>query len=271
MPGPDIKDTFIKCFGIVVASFGTAFALTHLLTIRDAKDPTKEEKNVTLKMRLESADKVLNGTFFTVIAGLAMKAAWELRGTVESRWTHINYTSTWCMCLYCARMAFDLVWQPYALKGQPAKLMQMLMHHLISGIAVGTGLSSGNCHFYASWDITCEATTVFLTNVMAVKAFMAPSPLQGKLVALNGVGLWLGFIAFRLCLFPTWLWWMYKDSLAHPEITIMSVSPFFRVFWPSTNVFLFVLSAHWFVPITTGVLKALGVGGGDKKKDKKDK
>ncbi|CAE7586742.1 DIP13 [Symbiodinium sp. KB8] len=71
------------------------------------------------------------------------------------------------------------------------------------------GLGCGRCHFWGCLDGCCELTTIFLNNLYLLNDV----EIDGRrlkeffprwVVAANGVILWVGFIAFRLALFPTW-------------------------------------------------------------------
>jgi heme/copper-type cytochrome/quinol oxidase subunit 3 len=254
----------VSSLGILAGWWG-CYGLSYVLPLRDPQDPSKKLVNLGFKERADVAEKLMNSPFFLMVAALAMKATSELRGTQKSRWHGHSTASIWCLSLYTSRMIWDSIHQRFSMAHEPKKQREMLAHHVLSALATGSGLASMKCHFWGCFDVCCEITTVCLNNVFALK-YLDVGKLQGPLTALNGLGLWLGFLVFRLTLFPTWLLMYFKDVRGSPEQTWRNIHPVFRYLYPSTNVFLLTLSSIWFVPITTGLLKVLG---GKNKKLKK--
>ena len=88
---------------------------------------------------------------------------------------------------------------------------------------------------------------------------MAPKGAYPRCEAAAGLGLWLGFVFFRLILFPAWLYMFIGDMRASPAQTWDLMNHFERYGYIATNFVLLGLSVMWFVPITNGLLKALGL------------
>merc|ERR1711918_64633 len=122
----------------------------------------------------------------------------------------------------------------------------------------------GRMHWYATLDGCCEITTIFLNNLCLFRTLNY----KGLFNSINGISLWATFLIFRLCLFPYWLWQFYADVSEHPDKSVATVSYFELGFSPATTVLLLAMSTMWFMGITKGMLKALGLmssKAGDKK------
>merc|ERR1712078_750644 len=85
---------------------------------------------------------------------------------------------------------------------------------------------------------------------------------------INGVFLWLTFVIFRLVLFSHCLRSLWVDSRDHPAVTVDTITTFEYLLYPTTNVLLLVMSTVWFVGITKGMLKQIGVLKSSKKSAK---
>ena len=166
-------------------------------------------------------------------------------------------------------MISHLPFQWISLQAKPGLRMQMTVHHIISSIAYGGGLLTGRLHFWAVFDGCCEVTTIFLSALFLVKTHFPPGT-HGVVEAVSGLGLWFAFVVFRLALFPAWLYLWYRDVQEHPEFAWDGLLPLERYFYPFVTVTVFVLSCVWMVPITKGILKALGLIGGGKGGPKKN-
>eukprot|EP00439_Symbiodinium_sp_Y106_P027436 s5793_g3.t1 len=124
------------------------------------------------------------------------------------------------------------------------------------------GLGCGRCHFWGCLDGCCELTTIFLNNLYLLNDV----EIDGRrlkeffprwVVAANGIILWLGFIAFRLALFPTWLYMFYKDMEEAPSKSSAVITDLERYLYPAVNLVLMLLSIAWFVPLTRGMVKSV--------------
>ena len=116
--------------------------------------------------------------------------------------------------------------------------LPLLHHHRTPGLIFD------RAHFYAAFDGCCETSTVFLNTLYFLKT-VAPKDTYPKTAAASGLGLWcaprrhgaaacrpprnshltprtrcrLGFVFFRLILFPAWLYMFISDMRNHPEQT----------------------------------------------------
>ena len=116
--------------------------------------------------------------------------------------------------------------------------LHLLHHHRTPGLIFD------RAHFYAAFDGCCETSTVFLNTLYFLKT-VAPKDTYPKTAAASGLGLWcaprrtanaaclpprnshltprtrcrLGFVFFRLILFPAWLYLFISDMRNHPEQT----------------------------------------------------
>ena len=85
----------------------------------------------------------------------------------------------------------------------------------------------------------------------------------------SGAGLWISFVFLRLLNLPLCMYWYYADTVADPQSTWLALHPVLRWVGMPSTFFIWALSCTWFVPITQGLLKAVGVGQ-NKAGDKKD-
>lgn len=145
-------------------------------------------------------------------------------------------------------------------------LTLMLIHHVLSIASYTGGLINGHVHYFGMLDGLSELTNIFLTNVYLYKNITIKDQklevlLPKWLIAINGIGLWVGFICVRLFLFPYVLYAMFTDGQANYERTWGSIAIWQQYLYITANSFLAIASAVWFVPITKGFLKALGAKG----------
>lgn len=247
-----------KALGGTTLGWLVCLKLSYRFQLREAKEPNVPVEPVTTQARLDAADKLLSTPFYVIIAALAIKGTLGLRGDLHTRWHGTSPTSRWAIMLYVSRMAMDIPIQQISLANDRTRLVQMTAHHLLSAMAMGGGLVTGRMHYFGLLDLCCEITTIFLNSIFSLKTLSPPSPAQNGKIAGLGIGLFLSFIAFRITLFPYWLYQFRVDVQKNPKDTWDAILKFERYFYPSINVFLFALSSIWMVPITTGVIKAIG-------------
>lgn len=260
-----VPDTAKALVGITLVWL-ICLMLSYGFTLREAKEPNTPVNPVTVEARLDAADKLLSTPFFALVALMAIKGTLELRGDVNTRWHGTSPTSRWAMILYVARMIMDFPIQQVTLAKDRPKLVQMTAHHILSALAVGGGLVTGRMHYFALLDLCCETTTIFLNTIFALKTLSPPNSVKNSMVAFLGIGLFVSFLIFRIALFPYWLLTFHADVQASPKITWDAVQNSEKYFYVFVNVFLFILSCVWMVPITKGTLKALGPVFGKKPK-----
>lgn len=219
------------------------------------------------------ADTLVSLGIFPLLTGSAIIGSLELRHELDSRWYGRTTFSSFFMTLYATRAFFHMFVQCKQ-KMPPNHFMMMTLHHGLSMICYGCGLATGRMHFWGCLDGCCEMSTIFLNNVYMTKELTYNGKelkefMPGWMYAINGVILWLSFLIFRLVLFPVWLFSWYQDVTAFPGKTWDRVSLIERYMHPGVTAFLFFLSAFWFISVTKGMLKAVGLSGGAKKDKKK--
>mmetsp|Transcript_5290 Transcript_5290/g.8591 ORF Transcript_5290/g.8591 Transcript_5290/m.8591 type:complete len:282 (+) Transcript_5290:200-1045(+) len=208
------------------------------------------------------ADTLISLLIFPALAVSAIAGAWSLRSDVESRWHGIAGASSFHMTLYMTRSLIHCFMQPFQ-DMTPMHLALMTLHHILSMLSYGCGMVTGRCHFWACFNGCCEMSTIFLNNhylskqiTIGGKELKAVMP--NWVTALNGLFIWMAFLVFRLMLFPTWLYLWYSDVMSAPERTWEVSNTVERYVYAPVTLFLLVISTYWFVPVTKGLLKALG-------------
>lgn len=267
MFGVEVEDALLRDAGLAtvvgIVGFAVCYAAIALagVTIYDSKKGTVQAEP-SLANKLDAADGVFCQPFFMLLVYLALKATWDLSGSLGDRWHTVTFESRWFQICYVTRMATHIPIQWVTLANNPALRLQMTAHHVLSAACMGFGLLTGRMHFFAVFDGCCEVSTLFLNSLFLFKVF-APPDACGLGKAVSGLLLWASFLVFRLALFPAWLYIMYADSVAEPSRTVALITPFEKFVNPSVTLFLFFLSCAWMVPITKGLVKAVkGVLGG---------
>lgn len=214
------------------------------------------------------ADTLVSIPIFPVLTGYAIIACIGTHHDVESRWRGVTPAVRFTMLLYFTRTVLHMPVQ--AMQKMPrTHLLMMMVHHILSAVCFGNGLLTGNQMFWACLDACCEMSTIFLNNLYICKEVTwggkeLKEIMPSWLYAANGIFLWLSFLVFRIALFPTWLYFWYKDVSEHPALTWDRSSTLERYLYPSVTVLLLGLSSMWFVAVTKGMLKAVGLGGKSK-------
>lgn len=237
-------DAPLACVLFNLAAVGFGYALAPVLIRQKGA-----ESNVH-----DDADIVGSLPVFAVITGLAFYHTLSSGGSVETRWTSTSISSRAFLWLYLVR---QLVSFPFVFIGATKFSDKVLMtvHHIVSIVAYGNGLLTNRLHWYATLDGCCEITTIFLNVLLAFRAV----GYKGVLNTVNGITLWAAFLIFRLGLFPYWLWCFSVDIARHPGETSAKVTKFELLFYPATTLLLLAMSIMWFVSLTKGMLKALGM------------
>lgn len=249
---------------VLVASgmcFFVAVSYVFKIPLYEKKVLVKESE-ITLKHRMHVADDLFSSVFFPIMAYLAFSGSIELwkRGTIEARWLETTYTSHLFIMMYVARMMLHLPVQTLLLWDDSKGLLgQMTAHHIFSALCFGKGLLTQHMHFWGLFAGCCEFTTACLAILcISMNCFPPGHSVASIVTAVMGSILWLGFLVFRICLFPLWLWLFYEDIVADPDNTWALMSVTERISYPIVVVMIFYLSCMWMWPITRGLLKVLG-------------
>lgn len=191
----------------------------------------------------------------------ALIGAVQLGHDLEMRWHGVTASSRLFMLMYVV-WCFVHVFVVLNRKMSPKDLALMLIHHALSIASYSCGLLGGVVHYFGMLDGMSELTNVFLTNVylyknITIKDKQLETYLPKWLILINGVCLWLSFIAVRLFIFPYVLYAMYMDGQANWARTWGYLPIYQSCLYICANSFLSIASAVWFVPITKGLLKGV--------------
>jgi hypothetical protein len=180
---------------------------------------------------------------------------YELYSTPELRWRGRSEWIEWGLLAHCAYSVYEEAL--YIFYGKP---FVFHIHHFVVLYNYSISLICGQMQFWAAWDGTVEVTNVPL-------CLMIMSQLADvKVHPVISVVLWLQFLVFRIIGMGAWLYFFFVD-VKHcdwetvPGILIWAVVP--------STVFLWVLSNVWFVKLTKGTMKTLGLIKPTAKKEKK--
>ena len=253
---PALQQDFGTACVIIVAVSLTTHVVARFLPLYDVKTLQKK-KTVTLEDRIAAGERLLLTPFWTCIAYLAINATLDLQGDLESRWHGTSWNSRWGSLLYCAKMAVDVPLSAFELRARPGAQLQMVAHHALSFVAIGCGLATKRCAFFACLALCAEASTPFLNAITATKLFGGQKGADSLVHFFSGILLWLSYVPFRLVQFPAWLYLWYSDIRSDPSRTSELCMRFELVFHPFVIAMLFGLSCIWFVAITKGCLKGI--------------
>mmetsp|Transcript_23903 Transcript_23903/g.94818 ORF Transcript_23903/g.94818 Transcript_23903/m.94818 type:complete len:310 (+) Transcript_23903:292-1221(+) len=224
-------------------------------------------------------DRLLLGPYaiaVTTLAWLAVRGPpLSTSSAYRERWFGSSAASRWCLALYFAKTSLDALVQLatmrlYAAHAATNKRLEVLAHHVVSSFCFGYSLfATRQCEFFGCLAALSEGSTPFLNAVMAVKLFTGERKAAHRaLVAANGVGLWVAYVACRLVVFPVWFWrWVADLRGPHAAELVARVSAVQLLVYPASTACIFALSCFWFGLITQGLLKALGLLGAATKID----
>ena len=200
------------------------------------------------------------------LAGSAALGVAHTYGSAQERWFGSSQTTFFFLELYVAHNIVSLVIELSGATSFSA-VVPMVAHHVLSIAAYSGGLLTHRMHFYACLDGMCETTNLFLNPFLLSRTEAGVgervASTFGSMLLVNNCLLWLSFLIFRLCLFPTWLALFAVDVRAMFVDRSVSVAGqealtwFELLFYPAVTLFLLVLSTIWFVKLTKGALKSL--------------
>jgi len=223
--------------------------------------PKTEKTNIH-----DDADLIGSMPIFFLMTYLAFAATFSTGSELQQRWEDTSWNHEAFLWLYVMR---QIVSFPFIFTGGMSNADKVLMtlHHIVSIMAFGGALVTKRMHWYATLDGCCEITTIFLNFLLYFRAI----GYKGFFNSINGVTLWFTFMVFRIILFPYWLYRFGTDIAYYPAETSAKVTTWELVFYPFTNVLLLAMSTTWFISITKGMLKAVGmIPESPKKSPKKD-
>jgi len=193
--------------------------------------------------------------FVFALVGYAARASWTLgRAGVEGRWRGRCAESEVFLRLYVAAQIVAIPVE--CAQPQPvAKKLQMVGHHAVSIATYAIGLATGQMHFYGTAAGLSEVSTIFLEGILLSKhPLLEPhfAKYAPWYLPLNGAGLWLSFIVFRLALFPALVALFLFDVATEPDKTWRTATPWLKYTTLPSYLLLFLLSASWFSRIHAG-------------------
>lgn len=221
----------------------------------DAKEP------------ISLADTFICGFIYPALVWYTYKGAFGTYHDLDSRWFLATEDTKFFLQLYVSRCIVHCGIQSL----QKMTLLQfclMTAHHMISITCYTVALVTGRAHFWACLDGCCEISNIFLTMLyyfkdVTIKGKALQTYCPNWVYALNGLGLWLSFLFARLLLFPSWLYFWWKDISDNPEATWDKCNILEKTLHPAATLFLLILSITWFIPVSRGLFKAVFSKGDD--------
>lgn len=199
----------------------------------------------------ELAQHVVAVPAAALMGGAYLAALLRAGSGVEAR----NYEAGrahWCgMCVNMGVSLYEMAL--YAAHGKP---LAVWLHHVAVSAALTSVLVTGQQAHYIAWIGLAELTNIPLAAVMLMQA---ADRRAHPLYTAAGAALWLSFLCARVGSLGGAVARLVHDGLyalpaAGRQLPFMSR-------WGSVlgTFFLWALSCAWFVPISKGLLKALGV------------
>jgi len=184
---------------------------------------------------------------------LSAKAVYDLGDTLEGRNRGTSWASEKFCILYLLYNGITLI--TCFLTSGLSYVIQVSIHHFVTCFSVMDNYCNQRGQFYACLAGMSEITNLFLNMIYLSKHY--PWMKKTKLYLINGACLWFGFIAFRLVLFPYWLYLRWVDIKLYEDVPNDSLYWTEKYWYPFTIVTILILSIFWFYKITLGFLKAL--------------
>lgn len=239
---------YITALTIIFTVVVLIHAVVHLLLMHFS------EKYRSLKPGAKDNQVNLTMTIVTLLAVIVISpcyfyASYQLQYTVESRWEVPSYVGQLGLLLHCGCTLYETLCYIFI-----GKSWEFFLHHILVLGSYTPVLLSGHLGFYAYFDGTVEVTNVFLCGITILRVY----DLKAHIVyVLCGASLWLSFLIVRIFGMSYWLYLFVSDYSHNQEIFYRNLCLAKWTALPVT-VFLLCLSSSWFVPITKGLLKAIG-------------
>ena len=203
----------------------------------------------TLK-QMEVLHNTTSAVSTAVLGLLYIRAAYDTRTTVVSRWESTNYFGQIGLLINCALTFYEITLYIFYFK----KGFEFWIHHILVLINFLPILVVGHLGHWGYFDGTVEFTNVFLAYVSVSRIFESKG---GILYVIAGFGSWVSFFLLRMVGMGYWMYQFAMDFYTHPEVFERNLNYAKYTAFPTT-LFLFVLSSYWFIPITKGFFKAIG-------------
>lgn len=191
--------------------------------------------------------------FVFILVYYAGIAAYTLGATVDSRWLGTCDESYAFLRLYvaaqCAMIPIEgLVDQPLSKKAM------MITHHGVSVLAFVYGIHARTNHWFGAMSGLSEVSTIFLEGLLVARHRAFKGRLPASFLTVNGAGLWLSFVLFRIILFPTVILIFVLDATFYTDRSWNKATGPFKFFIIPSILVMFALSLSWFTKIHKGFM-----------------
>ncbi|GAB5354704.1 hypothetical protein AAMO2058_000142000 [Amorphochlora amoebiformis] len=199
-----------------LAASACTYAISHIIALKIA--PTRP-KNTDV---FADADLIFSLPMYSLLSFLAIQGTrdhWD-KG-YEAHWYANEGSARHFVMLYAA---MNLVHIPITILKRQSKSYKICMtfHHVLSITCMLSGLLNDRLYFFAAFDGVCEVSTLALTTLFILKdGLVGKGSVVNTLITINGVVLWLTYFVFRICLFPTWLYFFLTECYYHKEQVIV--------------------------------------------------
>jgi len=214
---------------------------TYSANYRSIKPDAKENKT-TILLTIMSLAVVM------FISPCYFYASYELLFTLETRWETVTYLGQLALALHCGCTFYEILCYMFMGRG-----VEFYLHHVFVLLCYIPIILSGHMGFFAYFDGTVEVTNIFLCSLPILRLYDMKKSVA---YVVCGASLWVSFLLVRLIGMSYWIYLFISDYWYHEEYFFRNLCIAKWIALPVT-IFLLVLSAIWFKPITKGLLKAL--------------
>jgi hypothetical protein len=199
-----------------------------------------------------------------------VSAVWELYPLgLQGRWEMQTFNSNHGITLHIASSLYETTCYLFANKG-----LVFYLHHVVTVGGCCTMLFFDKAGYWCCLLGLVEGTNIPLGFVLGGPFRTTPAIKNSLAYKLNGVLLWVMYLVIRVPI-PYAMYLLHKDLSENglgvgQNVAWVFDSPKMHTIWvyymDLVCLFLWGLSLMWFSQITSGMMKALGVGGSKKKK-----
>lgn len=264
----ELVDLIVKYYGLCWVFHIVSALLSSVLFPAYLEKESKDKKSL---VSTNFSDKVNWDYTVASIAYCAMifyfygAAVLELYPQgVKGRWEMQTFNSTHGITLHIASSLYETTCYLFANKG-----LVFYLHHVVTVLGCGSMLFFERASYWCCLLGLVEGTNIPLGFVLAGPFRTTPWIKNSLAYKINGVMLWVMYLVIRVPI-PYAMYLLHEDLKEHPETAFVFQDKSHHTAWvyymDFVCLFLWGLSLLWFSQITSGMLKALGVGGESKKK-----
>mmetsp|Transcript_9767 Transcript_9767/g.26620 ORF Transcript_9767/g.26620 Transcript_9767/m.26620 type:complete len:287 (-) Transcript_9767:83-943(-) len=182
---------------------------------------------------------------------------------LEGRWTANTFNTTHGITLHIASSLYETTCYLFANKG-----LVFYLHHIVTVGGCGSMLFFGRASYWCCLLGLVEGTNIPLGFVLGGPFRTTPAIKNSLAYKVNGILLWVMYLVIRIPI-PYSMYLLHKDVNEHglgkgDNIAWVFDDATQNTMWVAymdvVGLFLWGLSLMWFSQITSGMLKALGVG-----------